>query len=142
MTWDKDAVVEAAAKAWRPYLWRSVADITWRVPHLREVGEESLARRRAESCEEIAPSLPVIVGSVTDEVRALHYAADKDGARTPQCETCHGKAGVHECGCWAPRDRVPVCGHCNDRWHGVSVPWPCPTVRLLDEIDASAGVQR
>lgn len=65
-------------------------------------------------------------------VRALHYAADNDGARTPICETCHGKAGVHECGCWAERDREPVCGHCMDGWHGASVPWPCPTIRALD----------
>ena len=65
-------------------------------------------------------------------VRALHYAADNDAARTPICETCHGKAGVHECGCWAERDREPVCGHCMDGWHGASVPWPCPTIRALD----------
>lgn len=82
------------------------------------------------------------LAAAVERVRALHYAADNDASHTPACETCHGKAGVHECGCWAPRDRVPVCGHCNDGWHGVSVPWPCPTVRLLDEIDASAGVQR
>ncbi len=68
-----------------------------------------------------------------ERVRALHYAADNDGARTPICETCHGKAGVHECGCWAERDREPVCGHCMDGWHGASVPWPCPTIRALDE---------
>ena len=67
-----------------------------------------------------------------ERVRALHYAADNDVARTPACETCHGKAGVHECGCWASEDRQPVCGHCNEGDKGISVAWPCPTIRALD----------
>ena len=67
-----------------------------------------------------------------EQVRALHYAADNDVTRTPVCETCHGKAGVHECGCWASEDRQPVCGHCNEGDKGISVAWPCPTIRILD----------
>ena len=67
-----------------------------------------------------------------ERVRALHYAADNDVTRTPVCGTCHGKAGVHECGCWASEDRQPVCGHCNEGDKGVSVAWPCPTLRILD----------
>ncbi len=67
-----------------------------------------------------------------ERVRALHYAADNDVTRTPVCETCHGKAGVHECGCWASEDRQPVCGHCNEGDKGISVAWPCPTLRILD----------
>ena len=67
-----------------------------------------------------------------ERVRGLHYAADNDATRTPACETCHGKAGVHECGCWASEDRQPVCGHCNGGGKGVSVAWPCPTLRILD----------
>ena len=70
-----------------------------------------------------------------ERVRALHYAADNDAARTPICETCHGKAGVHECGCWADRDREPVCGHCREGHKGMSVAWPCPTLRALGEAD-------
>ena len=66
-----------------------------------------------------------------DEVLALHYAADNDADRTPVCETCHGKAGVHECGCWAERDRRPVCGHCKKGRRGASVAYPCATVRAL-----------
>ena len=65
-------------------------------------------------------------------VRAIHYAADNDLARTPVCSNCEGKAGVHDCGCWADEDRQPVCGHCNEGWKGASVPWPCATVRALD----------
>ena len=67
-----------------------------------------------------------------ERVRALHYAADNDAARTPICETCHGKAGVHECGCWADHDREPVCGHCREGHKDMSVTWPCPTIRALD----------
>ena len=66
-----------------------------------------------------------------EAVRKLHYAADNDVTRTPVCETCHGKAGVHECGCWAPEDCQPVCGHCNEGDKGISVAYPCPTIRAI-----------
>ena len=67
-----------------------------------------------------------------EAVRALHYAADNDPDRTPICETCHGTAGVHECGCWAETDHQPICGHCHDDWgRSGSIAWPCPTVRAL-----------
>ena len=64
-------------------------------------------------------------------VRALHYPADNDAHSTPVCETCHGEAGIHECGCWSPEDRQPVCGHCNEGHKSMSVAWPCPTIRAL-----------
>ena len=67
-----------------------------------------------------------------ERVREMHYAADNDPARTPRCEECEGRAGTHPCGCWAPEDRQPVCGHCNDPERGQTVPWPCPTVQALD----------
>lgn len=72
------------------------------------------------------------LAAAVERVRALHYAADNDASHTPVCETCHGKAGVHECGCWADEDRVPVCGHCREGHKFVAVPWPCPTIRALD----------
>lgn len=70
-----------------------------------------------------------------DAVLALHRPCDNDAARTPICETCHGKAGVWECGCWADEDRVPVCSTCTEvdpvhDGHGAT-PWPCPTVRAV-----------
>lgn len=57
----------------------------------------------------VAAALPVIVAAVTDEVRKLH---------TNRCASpyCDGGA-CHEC----------------------IKPYPCPTKRLLDEIDAAAG---
>ena len=67
-----------------------------------------------------------------DRVRALHYAADNDAARTPVCEHCQGKAGVHSCGCWADSDRHRVCGHCYGEGRFERVSWPCPTLAILD----------
>ena len=65
-------------------------------------------------------------------VRAIHYAADNDVALTPVCSNCEGKAGVHDCGCWADEDRQPVCGHCKEGWKGSPVDYPCETIRALD----------
>ena len=62
---------------------------------------------------------------------ALAHTADNDPARTPRCEACQGRAGTHPCGCWAPEDRQPVCGHCNAPERGHTVPWPCPTVQAI-----------
>ena len=72
------------------------------------------------------------VEAVIERVRAMHYPADNDGPRTPRCEHCEGKAGAHPCGCWAERDRQPVCGECNAPKRGARVDWPCPTLRALD----------
>lgn len=66
-----------------------------------------------------------------ERVRALHYEADNTPSREPVCDQCHGKAGVHGCGCWADEDREPICGCCRGT-RGASVPWPCPTIRALD----------
>ena len=74
-----------------------------------------------------------VAESAIERVRALHYAANSDYARTPLCEECQGRAGVHPCGCWAEKDRQPVCGHCNVADLGQRVPWPCPTIQVLDE---------
>lgn len=73
-----------------------------------------------------------VAGAAIERVRALHYAADNDSARTPRCEECQGRAGAHSCGCWAEVDREPVCGHCNAAGLGQRVPWPCPTIQALD----------
>lgn len=51
------------------------------------------------------------------------------------CPTCHGKAGVHECGCWADDDTEFFCAECSDFeiGKGKRVPYPCPSRRLADE---------
>lgn len=89
--------------------------------HVSLYSEIAMLTARAEAAEQ-----------TIQRVRAIHYAADNDLARTPVCSNCEGRAGVHDCGCWADEDRQPVCGHCNEGWKGASVPWPCATVRALD----------
>ena len=66
-----------------------------------------------------------------ERVRALHRPAYNDTARSPICPDCAGKAGVHPCGCWADTDYEPVCAVCNQGHKGMSVPWPCETIRAL-----------
>jgi hypothetical protein len=70
-----------------------------------------------------AAALPVVVAAVTDEVRKLHAPIDA---------MMYGQNTV---------TAVKVCAACgtdNGSWQR----HPCPTVRLLDEIDAAAGVTR
>ena len=67
-----------------------------------------------------------------ERVRALHRPAYNDAARSPICPDCDGKAGVHPCGCWADTDYEPVCAVCNEGHKGMSVPWPCETIRAFD----------
>ena len=69
-----------------------------------------------------------------DAVLALHYAAYNDLMRVRLCAMCHGKAGVHECGCWADEDYQPVCGHCLGE-RNASVPYPCPTRRAAEGVE-------
>ena len=113
-----------------------------RAEKLRQAVADELAVTEAafDGCENVRLDLYAQLREAQaklDRVRALHYPADNDISRTPICETCHGKAGVHECGCWAPTDRQPVCGHCNEGWRGAAIPWPCPTIRAIyGEVDA------
>ena len=78
-------------------------------------------------------AVPALTAAVRD-VLALHQPCDNDIARTPTCQTCRGRAGVWECGCWADEDRQPVCSSCTDSDPlGRVTPsaYPCPTVRAL-----------
>lgn len=52
---------------------------------------------------------------------------DRESHFEPRCEKCLGKAGVHECGCWADEDQEWKCKEC-----GPKSSWPCPTIRALD----------
>jgi len=75
-------------------------------------------------------------------IHGLHYPAYNDYKKTPVCDACHGRQGTHPCGCWSPEDVQPVCGECTRRApSGASaiVDWPCPTVRLLLDVEALAG---
>ena len=67
-------------------------------------------------------------------VRELHAKGTfifswRDGIRFyPACPHCDGKAGIHECGCFADEDesdwKCQACGH--------ESTYPCPTIRILD----------
>lgn len=78
-----------------------------------------------------APAMSAALRAVID----LHRPCDNNSARTPQCGTCQGKAGVWECGCWADEDRHPVCSTCTEigEVHPLphAAPWPCPTVLAI-----------
>lgn len=74
-----------------------------------------------------------------ERVRALHRPAYNDTARSPICPDCDGKAGVHPCGCWADTDYEPVCAVCNQGHKGMSVPWPCETIRAIDTTPDTGG---
>ena len=126
-TIDRAALIEQAAKA----IWEdSHPAPTWggweSAPSLSQRYHLQIA----------APALPVIAKALLAPVRELHYAAYQDANRNPICPDCQGKAGTHPCGCWAKYDTEPVCGVCWEGWKYMAVPYPCPTVRLLDAIEA------
>ena len=57
-------------------------------------------------------------------------ADDLPGEPVEPCPECHGKAGVHSCGCWADEDMTYECAECAMPEGGGSrrvIPWPCPT---------------
>lgn len=67
-------------------------------------------------------------------VRELHAKGTfifswRDGLRfVPACPLCDGKAGIHECGCYADEDESNwKCQAC-----GRESAYPCPTIRILD----------
>ena len=125
---DRQQIIEDAAKA--------IFDVRDDEFDLDEWEDIYPTERERYQCDARA-ILPVIVAAVLKPIRELHYPADNDAARTPRCPECLGKAGVHPCGCWADEDQQPVCGHCY--WlRSVREPWPCPTVRLLDQIETDS----
>lgn len=74
-------------------------------------------------------------------IEALHRPVHlvfswKTGLRFEEpCPECHGKAGVHSCGCWADEDMTYECAECAKPKGGGSrrvIPWPCPTAALLN----------
>ena len=73
-------------------------------------------------------------------IEALHRPVHpvfswKTGLRFEEpCPECHGKAGVHSCGCWADEDTTYECAECampKDEGSRRVIPWPCPTVTAI-----------
>ena len=84
--------------------------------------------------------LRAIMASVEALHRPVHFVFSwKTGLRFEEpCPECHGKAGVHSCGCWADEDMTYECAECAMPEGGGSrrvIPWPCPTAALLDSTE-------
>lgn len=103
------------------------------------------ARRFDADSKWIAASrtmLPAAVEALA-RVRELHQPVHpvfnwRTGLRLEEpCETCHGKAGVHECGCWADEDTEYECRECTVPG-AKHVLWPCETYQAT-EVDAWAS---
>ena len=82
--------------------------------------------------------------AIESGIEALHRPVHpvfswKTGLRFEEpCPECHGKAGVHPCGCWADEDTTYECAECAMPKGGGSrrvIPWPCPTAALLDSTE-------
>lgn len=122
---DKAALIEQAANA----LSRNPCDRDWSA-HL------------AKDCPQAQAVLPVIAKALLAPLRELHKPVNlifswNSGVRSEDpCETCGGKAGTHECGCWGDYDLPVYCEACSAASEFKrSVAHPCPTVRLLDAIE-------
>ena len=112
-TIDKAALIEAAAKAIhsrRVYMARGVTEQP-PPPTQREV-------------DDAAAALPVIARELLAPLRELH--ARNGNPRYGCCATPKVCTDPHQAVCGAPE-------------HGTNKPhWPCPTVRLLDQIESDA----
>lgn len=129
---NKAALIEQAAK------------ITFMRPgiplgHWERMNEDS----REAFSEDTARALPVIAKALLAPLRELHKPVNlifswHSGVRSEDpCETCGGKAGVHPCGCWGGYDLPVYCEACSAASEFKrSVAHPCPTVQLLDAIEA------
>lgn len=102
-----DPAIEAARRAESESQWWKFPDaMPWDSDHAEDAAREALA-----------------------PIRELHKPAIRiadwsSGVRfVDRCPTCHGKAGVHECGCWADSDADVWCQSCGTAW-------PCPTAKL------------
>lgn len=115
MTWNRDAAAEVAGAAMEAALKAR----TFPPDPITGMGGIGL-----KSSDVADAALPGIVASVTAEVRALHVAHQcRSGLPNSDCFIIHGGSCA----------KVGSCSAC-------SYPTPCPTVRLLDDIDAAAGV--
>lgn len=102
---------------------------TGRRPGGDEPDAEFIAHARTD-----VPALVKALEAVLEEHRPVHRIFSwSSGIRDEEpCPDCHGKAGVHDCGCWADEDITYSCATCRtDRGGGVD--YPCPTVQAINE---------
>lgn len=98
------------------------------LPHLTDI------EQRANATTDV-PALTAAIRAVLELHKPKHAIFSwKTGLRYEDpCTTCHGKAGTHECGCWAESDTVHVCEACDQPGRTGRGAWPCPTVRAIAE---------
>ena len=116
----------------------------WRTEDDATEGESDLSgmrtSQRAEFNRWLAAHEAEVVGRILDRIDALHqpvhlvFAWNTGLRRLEPCPTCGGKAGVHECGCWADEDVQYHCDGCTSPDGRHCEPFPCPTRRLTAEI--------
>lgn len=130
-TIDKAALIEQAARVQWASCWPGVP---WPADDAMTVETWS---------HDTAAALPVIAKALLAPLRELHkpvhltFSWNSGIHADDPCETCGGKAGTHECGCWGDYDSPIYCNSCSAPGHyRQSVDYPCPTVRLLDAIEA------
>lgn len=97
-------------------------------------------RRNLEWIAAARSMLPAAVEALV-RVRELHRPVHpvfnwQTGLRYEDpCETCWGKAGVHECGCWSDEDTEYECRGCAAPRAGrrhTPVLWPCNTYKATE----------
>ena len=84
------------------------------------------------------PRLVAALRAVLEEHRPAHAVFSwSSGLRYEEpCPDCHGRAGVHPCGCWGDTDTEYVCRGCDQPERGGSrrvAPYPCPTVTAITD---------
>ena len=108
---DRAAIIEATAKARKPYLWDGslASKLATLSIFTDEQAEASAEKKRAELREAIAATLPLIAAAILAPLRDRH--------RLCECAYCRDK-GSHVCA-------------------GCSSSWPCADSALLDAIEAA-----
>lgn len=96
----------------------------------------------AEVCRDAHAELERLRAGIKALHRPVHFVFSwSTGLRVEEpCPECHGKAGVHPCGCWADEDTQYECLECAQPKGGGSrrvSPWPCPTVALLNPTEGA-----
>ena len=136
------AELRRLAEAATPGPWAARYGVSWEARVCATTGSlaDVNSTANAELIVAAVNALPALLDAAAERdelaakverVRAMHRPAYNDAARSPLCPDCAAKAGVHPCGCWADTDYEPVCAVCNEGHKGMSVPWPCPTIRAL-----------
>lgn len=148
------AELKAVAEKATPGVWRSVPDQKGRLFAIDSDDDyitlhNTVTTHDATHIATFSPPTVLALIAALEGVMALHRRAHavfswQTGSRYEDpCPDCDGKAGVHDCGCWADSDIEYVCAECHrlgPRPPGVyDYTHPCPTIKAITE---ALGVER